>query len=226
MKLGIELKTLDAVPEELRENYQEVQTEDGGVVYRLAVLDGYESAEAVKGLKSALKKERDSVSALKRDLATLRASQPSESDDLRSQLATKDRELADSAAQSAALSAIQKANGDADLLLPLVTKRLRAEKNGNGGGYTVEVVGEDGNPLLSGDGEALSVGAFVETLKGKHPNAFAGTPHRGGNAPADGGTGRYSANGSANKRRSTMTPKEKVAFIREHGNSKFMELPW
>jgi hypothetical protein len=225
MRLGAEVKSLDAIPEDWRENYEPVTTEDGGTVYRLAVLNGYESQDAVKGLKSALKKERDNVSLLKKEITTLKGAQPTESDDLRSQLAAKDKELANSAAQAAALSALQKAGADADLLLPLVTKRLRAEKNGNGGGHTVEVLGEDGNPLLSESGEPLSVGAFVESLKAKHPNAFAGTPHRGGGAPADGGTGRYSAS-STSKRRSKMTPKEKVAFIREHGNAKFMELPW
>lgn len=229
MKLEAEINSLEGLPEDLHENYVEVDTENGKV-FRLAILDGWESPDGIAGLKSALQKERDAAKTHAREVKELRAkleqANPSEADELRRQVREQEAALAQSAARSAALEAIQSAGGDAALLEPLVLKRLKAEKDGDA--HVVRVMGENGSsPLLADDGNELSVAAFVNSLKDRHPNAFRGTSNTGGGTPPL--EGRYSLGLGGSKgetpRRSQMSPREKVDYVRQHGDAAFQALP-
>lgn len=67
MALASVVDKIEDVPEAIREDY--VQSQDGK--FRLKLLDGFESADSVKGLKSALQKERDNAAKAARDAAAL-----------------------------------------------------------------------------------------------------------------------------------------------------------
>lgn len=225
MYLEREVRDLNEIQEDLRENYVETET-DAGKVFRLKQLDGYEKPESTDGLKSALRKERDNAKEANRKVKELEAKlAESGSSEEAAHLRTK---LGEATARATALEAITGALGNPKLLLGPVMERLRGSVNEDGT-TEVSVVSEDGTPLLDADGQPLSPEGFVKSLRddSDYAGAFKATDKSGGGTPPA-TNGRYSLNGGEKKfpdRRRDFTPRQKVDYIKEHGSDKFMALP-
>lgn len=132
-----------------------------------------------------------------------------------------------------ATAAINSVDGNVTLLQPHVKSLVRLiEEDGT---FKPMVVDATGTPRVDADGNPLSIKALVSEMRNQdaYKGAFRGTgQHGGGTPPADGGEGNPNANGGGKPptqiegmRRSSMSPRQKVDFIKEHGNEKFMSLP-
>ena len=223
------VEDLNDVPENLRENYEEVEGQ--GFVLKL-----------VKGLKTALTKERENAKTATDALAAAEgvvetriqtAVQERESqlqDEFRQTVSDEVRKARDEAAagkkEAAATQALQKAGGNISLMQDKVTSRLWVDENGN-----TFVASKNGTPELDAEGNAMSVDGLVASLKAnpEFAGAFKGTGSAGGGTPPlDGGLGLNGGGGGDKTpgRRSQMTPREKVDFIKENGNDAYQSLPY
>jgi hypothetical protein len=220
-------ETLEAIPEDIRENYSEGE-------------DGTFSLTLVKGLKSALGKERQFVKERDIKLATQRDENEGaitsaiarRESELQEEFRTREEsirkealETSQSARKKAAVAvALQKVGGNILLLEEKVAAQLAIDENGE-----AYVASKDGTPLLDENGNRQSVDGLVATFRAD-PNfagAFKGNGQSGGGgAGAETGNGGVMQMSSEPQFRSQMTPKEKVAFINEHGNDKFQSLPF
>ncbi len=273
MKLEPVLESLEGIPEDFHENYEE--GEDGK--YHLALVKDFvpkDKVEDVTGLKSALQKERQNAKSFAqqlkefqekygdidpdevKELRDARAKAEEEKakaegrwDDLKKQLneahqkdlakkdqvieglkKTLERHLVD----GQAATAINQASGS-DLLLPFVKERVKVVQEDNGE-FAVRVVDEHGNPKVNGQGDYMSINDLVgEMREQERYAALFKAPINGGGGgtpPNEGeGTGRPPAGkggGSIPKdvKRSALSVKDKVAFIREHGKEAYDSLPY
>lgn len=133
-----------------------------------------------------------------------------------------------------ATAAINAEDGNVTLLLPHVKSLVRLVEED--GVFTAIVVDAAGTPRVDADGNPFSIKALVSEMRTQdvYAGAFRGTGSQGGGTPpGDGGEGNDAANGGGNppkgsatdKPRSQMTPREKVDYIKEHGNDKYQSLP-
>ncbi len=223
-------ETEDAIPKDFAENYE--KQEDGS--FRLKL---------IAGLKSALTKERGNAKTAANALATAEgkveeriaaavkvredelksASGQTESDALK-----KARDETSKAKRDAsATHALQKAGGNISLMQDKVTAQLDTDAEGN-----LFVADEDGTPLLNGEGTAMTVDGLVADMKAnpEFAGAFKGTGSAGGGGAPENGSGSAPAIVGGDRvspgRRSQMTPREKVNFIRENSDEAYQNLPW
>lgn len=126
-----------------------------------------------------------------------------------------------------AITALTELEGNVALMLPHVKKRVKMiEEDGT---FVARVVDEAGNPRVNGDGDFLKVKELVSEMRDQ--DTFAGAFKVGaksGTGTPPGGSG----DGSGKKgvipsdlKRGTMKTKDKIAFIKEHGEAEFMKLP-
>jgi uncharacterized coiled-coil protein SlyX len=143
------------------------------------------------------------------------------------------REIERLTVDSQATAAINEAEGNVTLLTPHVKSLVKlVEEDGK---FKPQVVDAAGNPRVDGEGNPLTIRALVSEMRDQdvYKGAFKGSGAAGGGTPpGDGGEGNPEVPGggtppktATGKARSAMTPREKVDFINEHGNDKFMELP-
>lgn len=114
--------------------------------------------------------------------------------------------------------------GSTTLLLPHIQRNVRVvEKDGK---FIPVVVDKDGNSRVDGQGLPLSIKALVAEMKksDEFSRAFDGTGQSGGGAPP-GGRPPGGAPPAGGKNRSKMTVPEKAAYIKEHGQVAFLQLP-
>lgn len=272
MPLEATVHSLEGLSEEVAALY--TKQEDGS--FKLSLLEGYTPTSDIEdtgGLKSALKKERDTVSALtgkvrsleerfsgidleevetlkqgRRDAEEAEAERKGEWDKLKGQmrdahevtLGKKDSEIARMRKEierltvdSQATSAINELEGNVTLLTPHVKSLVKlVEVDGK---FQPQVVDASGSPRVDADGNPLTIKALVSEMRDQdvYKGAFKGTGAAGGGTPpGDGGEGNPDVPGggtppivNTGQARSSMTPRQKVDFINEHGNEKFMELP-
>lgn len=174
-----------------------------------------------------------------------KAKKAGEWDKLRSQmtakhheeLAKKDKEaqtllgaLEKRTIDAAAVSALNELKGNVTLLLPHVKAHVRMVQDDTGE-YVARVVDDAGNPRVNGEGKFLTVRELVSEMRDSDTfaKAFEASGQSGGGTPpagsgGSGGTGRKGGIPSDLKR-GAMSTKEKVAFIKEHGEDAFMNLP-
>ena len=133
-----------------------------------------------------------------------------------------------------ATAAINSEDGNVTLLLPHVKSLVKLTEED--GVFKAIVIDATGTPRVDADGNPLSIKALVSEMRTQdvYAGAFKGTGSQGGGTPpGDGGEGNDAANGggtppkgsAADKPRSQMTPREKVDYIKEHGNDKYQSLP-
>lgn len=150
-----------------------------------------------------------------------------------SEIARMRKEIERLTIDAQATMAINEADGNVTLLTPHVKSLVKLiEEDGL---FKPCVVDATGNPRVDADGNPLTIKALVSEMRDQdvYKGAFKGTGAAGGGIPpGDGGEGNPNANGggtppikNTGQARSQMTPKEKVAFINEHGNAAFQSLP-
>lgn len=127
-----------------------------------------------------------------------------------------------------AVSALNEHKGNVTLLLPHVKAHVRMVEED--GAFVARVVDDAGNPRVNGDGNFLTVRELVSEMRDQetYAKAFENTVKSGGGTPPNGSGGQGSGGKGvipSDLKRSTMTTKDKVAFIRQHGEDAYMELP-
>lgn len=131
---------------------------------------------------------------------------------------------------SQAVQALNELEGNATLLLPHVKNHVKVIEDDNGE-YVARVLDDAGNPRVNGEGKFLTVRELVGEMREQDTfaAAFKSTMKSGGGTPPGGGegdgTGGKGGTPDKDLKRSKMSRKEKVAYIREHGEAKYFELP-
>ncbi len=230
-----------ALNEDLHENYVERKDSEDHTIYRLEV----EGLEEVSGLKSALKKERDNfkasnaqVKALEEKIETLKTSGGSAEElqaaqtklaDLEKNFGGLSKTLKTVVRDKAITEAIEANNGFAELGPAYLKEKVK-----------VEVDGDKVTVHIEHDGAKLTVNDYTAQLSAaagdkSHPlyteglgRMFKASGHSGGGTPpTGGGNNKGGSRGRTidTKPRSQMQTKDKVAFIKEHGEDAFMKLP-
>lgn len=127
-----------------------------------------------------------------------------------------------------AVAALNASEGNVTLLLPHVKAHVKmVEEDGM---FVARVVDDAGNPRVNGEGNFLTVSELVSEMRDQetYATAFKNTVKSGGGTPPGGGApGPGSKKGviPSDLKRSTMGTKDKVAFLKEHGEDEFMKLP-
>lgn len=172
-----------------------------------------------------------------------KAKKAGEWDKLRDQMTTKHNEelnkrtareqalikaLESKTVDAEAVSAINDLEGNVTLLLPHVKGHVKmVEEDGE---FVARVVDDKGDPRVNGEGKFLTVRELVSEMRDQetYANAFKSQSASGGGTPPGGGGqggGGKPRGIPGDLKRSSMSTKEKVAFIKEHGEAKFMDLP-
>jgi len=120
--------------------------------------------------------------------------------------------------------------GNATLLMPHIRAKTKlVEEDGQ---FQVRIVDEQGNPRVNADGKYLGIRELVSEMQSQDvfAGAFAGTGNSGGGSSGAAGSKGATGTGggkppAGDKKRSAMTVQEKVAFLTEHGQDAFMNLP-
>lgn len=221
--------TLDDIPESLRSEYAEHTAEDGSKSFRLALeLPEHHTVEDVRGLKTALGRERDNAKAAekaRRDLESQLASGgdtkalQAELESLRSETAARDARIADLVAGGEMREALAKHRGNPHTMIPVLKSMTKVE-NGK-----VVVLDDAGKPR-----EGINVDALVAELRDRDEfsSAFAGTGQSGG-----GSTSTDTSKGVnrptltlAGKRRSQLSYGERARLLQELGSDAYHRLPY
>jgi hypothetical protein len=137
-------------------------------------------------------------------------------------LTTIDRVLVQDAARSALSD--PEIEGNPTLLLPLIRDRVKVTETEDG--FELQVLREDGAPLLNGENKPATLKDLFLDMKAKpeYAGAFKGVNQSGGGAPP--GKGGNGGGAPGNLTRSTMTNIQKVSYIQEHGQAAYEALPF
>jgi hypothetical protein len=234
----------EALPEDQRGTYVHDEVEGG---YLLP-----DVADYLKGLRSAIGKERDGHRTAQRELAELRnqykdreAALNTELEELRQYKAQRDKDGDPAAlrkllkAREQSLHAVLRDQAVTEACMehkavPLAMRALLAGK------VQVEEADNKLTAYVEHDGKRLTVSQYVGEL-GKaaidkaHPLHDAQLNHlfysrtvSGGGTPPNGtgsSKGYVTSAAAANLRRSKMTPRQKVDYVREHGEKALLDLP-
>lgn len=127
-----------------------------------------------------------------------------------------------------AIAALNEHKGNVTLLLPHVKAHVRMVEED--GAFVARVVDDAGNPRVNGEGNFLTVRELVSEMRDQetYAKAFENTVKSGGGTRPDGaGEGPGGKKGviPSDLKRAGMSTKDKVAFIKEHGEDAYMELP-
>jgi DNA-binding transcriptional MerR regulator len=126
--------------------------------------------------------------------------------------------------EAEAVKEIAAAEGSPELLLLHVKTMTKVvEENGE---YQVRVVNSKGDPRVNAQGDFLTIKDLVAELKQSDVfgQAFKGSGKSGSGMPPGSNGGGSAQNGVL--ARSKMTVKEKSAYITEHGQVKYNQLPY
>jgi len=126
-------------------------------------------------------------------------------------------------------SALNKLKGNSELLLPHVKKHVIMVEDDNGR-FSNQVIDDAGNPRVNGDGKFITVDELVSEMRDQptFAKAFDADVKSGGGTPPGGPGSEQSGKKGvipSDLKRSNMTAKEKVVFIREHDDETFQNLP-
>lgn len=130
---------------------------------------------------------------------------------------------------SEVVTAISAEKGNVTLLSPHVRKYVKIVQD-DSGQFIRQVVDDAGNPRVDGNGNFLKVHDLVKEMREQDTfaSAFIGAQSSGGGTPPGGGKG----DGTGGKggipsgtKRGSMTPRQKVDFIRAHGDAEYQKLP-
>ena len=195
-------------------------------------LDEYEELRQAREAQAEAEAERKGEWEKLKEQMRAKHTEGMESKD--KEIARLKKELERHLIDAEATAAINAADGNVTLLQPHVKSLVRLiEEDGT---FKPMVVDATGTPRVDADGNPLSIKALVSEMRDQdaYKGAFKGSGQQGGGTPpGDGGEGNPNASGGGKPpkqieglKRSQMSPAEKVAFIKEHGNDKFQSLPF
>jgi hypothetical protein len=129
---------------------------------------------------------------------------------------------------SEVVSALNEAGGQVKLLLPHAKGRMKlVEEDGK---FFARVLDETGTVRVNGEGGFLSAKELISEMRDNDvyaPAFEAGVRSGGGTPPAGGGGQGDGKKGGtpSDLKRSKMTVREKVDFVKEHGDDAYQSLP-
>lgn len=237
LKARLTAEELSTLPEDLAENYTEAEV-DGEPAFLLTV-EGVEHEHQVKGLKTALGRERENygqakvtIAQLKKNLQALetRANQPPEDTDdvkaLRKQAETYHTLLKREMTERSIVEAIVEHKAVPAGLKSLLRERVKFGEE-NGEGFTYVEVGD----------KKMAVSTYVGKLRDAATNKkdplyqeglgslFYGRMASGGGTPPNGGGAGATPAGGGIPHRGQMSARQKVDFIKANGQQAYMDLP-
>lgn len=208
---------------------QELYTEDGdGFALDVEGFTANDKIENTDGLKSALEKTRDERTHWKskfreseKRLESYADLDPAAIKQSQAQLDADRKTLAIEKTDSM-IRAEMLANGVQDFMFEHVKAQMDIAADGT-------LLDPDGAPLLDESGDAQTVATFCHGMRGndRYKGVVRGTGHSGSDTqPSHGGERQHAhATLSLNRNRSGMTTKQKVDYIKVHGEEKFLNLP-
>jgi hypothetical protein len=117
--------------------------------------------------------------------------------------------------------AISEAGGVPKLLMPFIQKYANVQEED--GKYAVRILDDDGEVRFNAKGDYMTIHDYVEELKNDEVFGRAFEVNvRSGSGSKSGGAGKPP---STPMSRSKMTTEQKVAFIAENGQDKYLALP-
>jgi len=130
---------------------------------------------------------------------------------------------------SAVVTAIAESKGNATLLKPHVAAHVKVVQE-ESGAFSVQVVDDAGNPRVDGNGQFLKVSDYVKEMRENdtYAGAFIGTQSSGGGTAPGGGKGEGAGKKGgipSDLKRSSMTARQKIDFIREFSDEDYQRLP-
>lgn len=136
-------------------------------------------------------------------------------------LGTVQKLLVDDAAR--AVLAEKDVEGNPTLLLPLIRDRVKVTETDDG--FLLEVLREDGVPMLNSQNKAASLKDLFLEMKGREEfaGAFKGSGQSGGGAPT--GQGGQGGGAPGSMKRSEMSNAQKAVYIKQHGQDAYFKLP-
>lgn len=236
IKLEIDKATFDSLDDTLKDEYDVFGGNEDEPRYRLkaAIEEEWQSPDDIHGLKQALDRERQN--------ARSNAGKAKQADDLRPKAEKADaleqeleearkanadikKKLGAAQTERQVIAAIAETKGRMNVLLPVIKDKVRMGDNG------VEVVDENGDLMLGDDGKPLSVKGLLNQMADSEDYAvlFEARGMSGGGSPPNGSSNVNRSDfqpTSTKPRRSQMSAKAKVAFIKEHGDPAFQNLPY
>jgi len=193
---GVALENVTALKTtvgKLRANEKKLQTDLTTIQERYEDIDPDEAKEAIKKYDEVKnwdgdKKVQEAVDASKRELVKAHKKQV---ETLTSELADSQEQLTDAIVDTKVVEALQKEEGNVELLLPHVKKHVRMTKNSTGK-WIPEVVNDANEPRVGdSDGNPMTILQYIQELKTQKTFApcfpGANSTGSGGNETSDSG---------------------------------------
>lgn len=215
-ELLAEKKAKQAELEEFKSKYDPDKYQEA-----LDLLKKKEEAEMTLEQRAA-KREQELLDNFKaRETELLKKNETSLAD-LQKQIQAKDSSLRTYLVENELQRAIGAADGIPELLVPALKDKIKVvEDNGK---YVARVFDGDTPRIGDSEGNYMTIGQLIDEVKSNpiFGGAFKASGATGGGAN---GTNSTTPNPSGQKTRSSMSFKERSAYISEHGQAKYFELP-
>jgi len=183
-----DVKGLKTTVEKLRANEKKLQTDLTVIQERFEDIDPEEAREAIKKYDEVKnwdgdQKVREAVEASKRELVK---AHKKEVEILQDELADSQTQLTDAIVDTKVVEALQKEEGNVELLLPHIKKHVRMAKN-SAGKWIPEVTNDANEPRVGdSDGNPMTIAQYIQEIKTQ--KTFAAC-FPGANATGSGGSG-------------------------------------
>jgi hypothetical protein len=200
------LKTANREAQTLRTKFKDIDPEEVTTMRtELEELRAAGSKDAVETMKNQLKSQYE------KDLTKA-------NDKVKKLTSSLETALID----SVAVTEIAAAKGSPKLLLPHIKGLVKLTEND--GQFTPQVLDTSGQPRKKDDGTPFTVKDLVGELRSSDEfgRAFDASETSGTGSSANAGGG----GAAGNLKRSKMTTEQKSAYVRQHGQEKYLKLPY
>ena len=183
------------------------------------------SIEEAVSLKKRLEEEEREKAVKKGDIEKVKEQLTTSFEKERKEMLTKvermQKSLYENLVSAKANEAISEAGGVPKLLMPFVQKYAQVQEED--GKYAVRILDDDGEVRFNNKGDYMTIHDYVDELRGDEVfgRAFEVNVKSGSGSKQSGGGKAHSAPMS----RSKMTTAQKIEYIGEHGQDKYLALP-
>ena len=185
------------------------------------------SIEEAVNLKKRLEEEEREKAVKKGDVEKIKEQLTTSFEKEKKEYTTKiermQKSLYENLVSAKANEAISESGGVGKLLMPFVQKYAQVQEED--GKYAVRIIDDDGEVRFNSRGDYMTIHDYVEELKNDEVfgMAFTANVKSGAGSKTNAST---SGKSTGNLRRSTMTTMQKAEYLGEHGQEKFLALPF
>lgn len=183
------------------------------------------SIEEAVNLKKRLEEEERERAVKKGDIEKIKEQLTSSFEKERQEMSTKvermQKSLYENLVSAKANEAISEAGGVPKLLMPFVQKYAQVQEED--GKYAVRILDDEGEVRFNNKGDYMTIHDYVDELRGDEVfgRAFEVNVKSGSGSKQTGGGKTH----AAPMNRSKMTTAQKVAYIADHGQESYLNLP-